>query len=69
MIREKVKITQKVLDGIIKVRDEGKTNMFDRVMVEQYAFENKDFDTVIWIEEHTLSEFGNIIMGYFDIVD
>lgn len=62
----KVKVPQEVINGIIKVRDSGKTNMFDWEAVKYWAFQNKDFATVNWLDQHKY-DYVQVIFGGFDI--
>ena len=53
--------TKKVRDGILKVRDTGKTNMFDATAVQRIAYEMELFETVTFIEDHP-KEYGRFIL-------
>ena len=42
----------RVREGILAVRDTGRTNMFDFPVVQRIAMDLGYYDTVIWIEEN-----------------
>ena len=54
-------MTSKVRDQILAVRDTGRTNMFDTVMVQRIAYEMGLYDLVCWIEDNK-KEYVNFIM-------
>ncbi len=56
--------TQKVRDGILAVRDTGRTNMLDTNMVQVIANEMGLFETVIFIEEHKKEYVTFIMTGH-----
>lgn len=45
-------VPEAVLDGLERVRQEGKTNMLDRLAVQYYANENDDYEMVLWLEDN-----------------
>ncbi len=53
--------SKRVRDGILEVRDTGKTNMFDTNTVQVIANEMGFYETVIFIEEHK-KEYSTFIM-------
>lgn len=53
--------TKKVHDGILAIRDTGKTNMFDSVAVQRLANEMNLFETVLFIEDHR-KEYSRFIL-------
>ena len=57
------KVTNELLDQIIKVRDTGLTNMFDTKMVQRIAFEMRFFELVDLIEEDKASYIKLIMYG------
>lgn len=63
---EKTKITQEVLNDILKVRDSGLTNMFDLETVKFCLYLNRDYRTLVWVDEHR-KEYLDIIFGRFEI--
>lgn len=54
-------MTSNVRDQILAVRDTGRTNMFDTVMVQRIAYEMGLYDLVCWIEDNK-KEYVNFIM-------
>ena len=60
----KVKVSQKVLDGLEFVRDSGLTNMFDYNTVQRIAFDNDYFETVTWMEENKDVYVQGIFSGF-----
>jgi hypothetical protein len=48
----KAKITDKIIDQIVAIRDTGETNMFDVITVQRIANDNKFYELVIFIEEY-----------------
>ena len=56
---------EKILEGVLFVRDTGRTNMFDTNMVQRIAFDNEYYDLVNWIEEDKKGYANLIITGEF----
>lgn len=54
-------MSEKVKEQILIVRDTGRTNMFDSVMVQRIAFELGLYELVDYIEEHK-SEYARFIL-------
>ena len=54
-------MTETVFEQIMKIRDSGETNMFDKNTVQRMAFEKDFFELVIYLEEHT-KEYVHFIM-------
>lgn len=54
-------LTDRIKDQILKVRDTGKTNMFDIPTVQRIAFDLECFDLVIFLEDHR-KEYTDFIM-------
>ena len=54
-------LTDRIKDQILKVRDTGKTNMFDIPAVQRIAFDLECFDLVIFLEDHR-KEYTDFIM-------
>ena len=54
-------LTDRLKDQILKVRDTGKTNMFDIPAVQRIAFDLECFDLVIFLEDHR-KEYTDFIM-------
>lgn len=54
-------MTETVFEQIMKIRDSGETNMFDKNTVQRMAFEKGFFELVIYLEEHT-KEYVHFIM-------
>ena len=52
---------ERILEGVLYVRDTGLTNMFDKNAVQRIAFDNGYYETVMFIEEHT-SDYVQLIM-------
>ena len=44
-------MTDKIIEEILKVRDTGRTNMFDIYGVQRVAYEKELFDLVIYLED------------------
>ena len=59
-----VKVPTKVLEGIVAVRDSGKTNMLDVNAVQYYAYQMEYFATVVWIEENRKLYARGIFEGF-----
>lgn len=56
-------ITDKVIEQIIKVRDTGKTNMFDYNTVQRIAYDMGLYELVMYIEENPKEYFNFILHG------
>lgn len=54
-------MTDTVLEQIISIHDSGKTNMFDKNMVQRLAYEQGFYELVVYLEEHT-KEYVHFIM-------
>ena len=54
-------MTDLVFEQIISIHDSGKTNMFDKNMVQRLAYEQGFYELVIYLEEHT-KEYVHFIM-------
>lgn len=54
-------MTNKIKEQILKVRDSGRTNMFDVPAVQQIADEMGCYDLALWIEDHR-SEYSHFIL-------
>lgn len=54
-------LTDRIKDQILKVRDTGKTNIFDIPAVQRIAFDLECFDLVIFLEDHR-KEYTDFIM-------
>lgn len=54
-------LTDRIKDQILKVRDTGKTNMFDIPAVQRIAYDLECFDLVIFLEDHR-KEYVDFIM-------
>lgn len=54
-------MTDKVREQILKIRDEGKTNMLDTYMVQRLGLDHHFYDMVIFIEENR-AEYVNFIL-------
>ena len=57
----KVKVSQKVYDGIEAVRMSGLTNMLDRGMVQVLCNRMGYHEAVVWIEENK-DKYGQLII-------
>ena len=44
-------MTDKIKEDVLKVRDTGRTNMFDVYAVQRIAYELELFDLVMYLEE------------------
>lgn len=62
--RHQVKVTQKVLEGIMEVRDSGQTNMMDRSQVMVVADSLGFHETVCWIEDNPKDFRKGIFRGF-----
>ena len=47
-----MKISDKIIEQIEKVRSAGKCNMLDTIAIQQYAHDNHFYELVIFIEEN-----------------
>ena len=54
-------MTDIIFEQILSIRYSGKTNMFDKSMVQELAFEQEYYELVVYIEEHT-KEYVHFIM-------
>ena len=54
-------MTDIIFEQILNIRDSGKTNMFDKSMVQELAFEKEYYELVVYLEEHT-KEYVHFIM-------
>lgn len=54
-------MSDEIFKQILSIRDSGKTNMFDKNMVQKIAFEQGFYELVIYLEEHT-KEYVHFIM-------
>ena len=54
-------MTDIIFEQILSIRDSGKTNMFDKSMVQELAFEKEYYELVVYLEEHT-KEYIHFIM-------
>ena len=54
-------MTDIIFEQILSIRDSGKTNMFDKSMVQELAFEQEYYELVVYLEEHT-NEYIHFIM-------
>ena len=59
-----VKVPQKVLDGIVAVRDGGLTNMLDRPMVTRLARRMGFEDAAEWVRTHPKEYAEGVFMGF-----
>ena len=57
----KMIMTDKVFRALLKIRDSGATNMFDTNMVQRLAYDQKEYDLVMYIEDHK-KEYVHFIM-------
>ena len=60
----KVKVPQKVLDGLMAVRDSGLTNMLDRPMVTRLARRMGFEDAADWVRTHPKEYAEGVFMGF-----
>ena len=56
---------EKIRAQVLSIRDSGKTNMFDTVMVQRLAFEQDYFELVNYIEEDKAGYSHLILTGEF----
>lgn len=54
-------MTDKVFEQILSIRDSGKTNMFDKNMVQRLAFDQGFYELVVYLEYHP-KEYVHFIM-------
>ena len=54
-------MTDKVFEQILSIRDSGKTNMFDKNMVQKLAFDQGFYELVMYLEYHS-KEYAHFIM-------
>ena len=52
---------EKIIDGVLYVRNTGLTNMMDSNMVQRIAFDNGYYELVNFILEHK-REYGHLIL-------
>jgi hypothetical protein len=45
-------MTDKIRDAVLKVRNKGKTNMFDLPAVQRIVYEMERYESVLWLEDH-----------------
>lgn len=64
----RVKVPQKVMDGIAAIRDTGRTNMLDFNVVQVIANELELYETVVWMEEHK-REWAKVLFGLTEVTD
>ena len=62
--RHLVEVPQKVLDGIMEIRDSGQTNMCDRRTVQVIADQMEFFELVCWIEDNPKDYRIGILRGF-----
>jgi hypothetical protein len=55
-------VSKEVREGILAVRDTGRTNMFDADAVKKIAYELGYEEAVDWIENHE----GEYVVGIFE---
>jgi hypothetical protein len=60
----KVQVPQKVLDGLMAVRDSGLTNMMDRPMVARLAARMGFEATAVWVRTHTKDYAEGVFHGF-----
>ena len=60
----KVKVPQKVLDGLMAVRDSGLTNMLDRPMVTRLARRMGFEDAADWVETYPALYARGVFEGF-----
>ena len=63
-----IKIPRAAYEGILAVRETGRTNMFDRPMVQVIANELEFYATVLWLEDNP-KEYGLGIIRGFEPMD
>lgn len=54
-------MTDRVFEQILSIRDSGKTNMFDKNMVQKLAFDQGFYELVMYLEYHS-KEYAHFIM-------
>lgn len=57
-----MKMSEKVREQILSVRDTGRTNMFATNVVQQIAFEMGFYELAVYIDEHR-EEYVKFILG------
>ena len=62
-------MNKKIKEQIVKVRDTGRTNMFDIHSVQRIANEMNLYELVVFIEEHRREYAHFIITGEFKEVE
>jgi len=60
----KVKVPQKVLDGLMAVRDSGLTNMLDRPMVARLAGRMGHHAAARWVSAHPTLYAEGVFRGF-----
>ena len=60
----KVKVPQKVLDGLMAVRDSGLTNMLDRPMVARLAERMGHHAAAGWVNAHPALYAEGVFQGF-----
>lgn len=62
--RHMIQVPEKVLKGIMAIRDSGQTNMMDRSQVMVVGDSLGFFETVCWIEENPKDYRRGIMKGF-----
>lgn len=55
------RMTEKIREQILVIRDTGETNMFDIPVVQRMAFDRNFYELVVFLEEHP-KEYVRFIM-------
>lgn len=65
---EKLQVPKGVFEAILKVRESGKTNMFDVNAVLYYLNELEEYKAVVWVDENR-RKFGKVVLGVIEVID
>lgn len=60
----KIKVPKEVLEGIMAVRETGRTNMIDRKTVQFVANDLEFYATVIWLEDNPKPYSQGLFLGF-----
>ena len=57
------RMTEKIREQILVIRDTGETNMFDVPVVQRMAFDRNYYELVVFLEEHPKEYVRFILYG------
>lgn len=65
----KVQVSETVFEGLDLIRSSGVTNMLDRPMVQQLAWERGLEETAQWLEQIDSRTYGRLIFQGVEVID